>query len=124
MRFLTALIFTFLVTPAFAKTTVGTSLVTIPPGDRVLCGLVSNASKPIDFLVSLTDSSGNVLNSGTVNVQPGTGLALPTGSTPSLDGDQVYCSFEFSGGSAKSIRGSISVLNGTNDTTVIILPAF
>src|SRR5215468_2606994 len=117
-RLITALGFTLLASPAFAKTTVSTSLVFVPAGRIAVCNFVVNASKPLTVLMSVNGFDGTVFDSETITIAPGQGTSFG----PVLDNQLVYYAFEFSGGSSKSIRGSVSVIDAT-ENTITSLPA-
>jgi len=103
-----ALGFTLLASPVFARTTVSTPpIAPVGPADVYNCTSLSTATKPLTVLVSITTVTGNVLASQTFTaVLPGEGGQLGTIDTTF---DTVYCSFEFSGGSSKSLRGAIEM---------------
>jgi hypothetical protein len=120
MRFLTALIFTFLVTPAFAGlTTLSTLPLSAVASNNIVC-LITNTSttKSLDVTISLHGASGNLLNtSGAVTVMPGTTTGLPN------DGiiDVVRCVYTFSG-SSKLVRAAMEFDIGGVQS--LLVPAF
>jgi hypothetical protein len=63
--------------PAFAQTTVSTSLVFVPAGSHfVECNFVVNASKALTALVSVNEDDATVLANQTVTIAPGLGTSL------------------------------------------------
>jgi hypothetical protein len=111
MRFLTALIFTFLVTPAFARTTIlSSTFVFIASGTGVTCNFVNVSTKPLDVTVSVVDIANTVLTTNlftAVSPQQGNGLGTGVGGSA---GETARCVFAFSG-SSKSLRGALEVVN-------------
>jgi hypothetical protein len=62
MRFLTVLIFTFLVTPAFAgQTIMSTSVVLVPSTSRLHCIFTNVSNKPITLTTFVIDQQDNIL---------------------------------------------------------------
>ena len=67
MRFLTALIFPFLVTPAFAgPTTLSTPAVNVEGSDDILCTITNTSTtKSLDVTISLHGQAGTLEGSST-----------------------------------------------------------
>lgn len=120
-RLIAALAFMLLASPAFATTTVNTSMVFVnTTGQLAGCEVVNVGKKPLSITVSITAFDGTILYSpGAQMVLPGQGgYAFVTLSTER----HFYCSFLFSG-SAKDIRGSLEVLDSTTGNPLVTLPA-
>ena len=109
MRFLTALIFTFLVTPAFALTTLSTPAISVEGSDGILCNITNTSTtKSLDVTISLHGESGTLEGSSTATLMPGTTTALVnTGIV-----DFVRCVFTFSG-SSKLARAAMEIDNAS-----------
>jgi hypothetical protein len=118
-RLIASLGFMLLASPVFAKTTLVTSPLFVGPVDVITCNMVNSATKPLTVLVSLTRADGTVISSSPVTVNPGIGSLLI--NNPGAGA--YYCSFEFSGGSSKSIRGSVLVADHITGNTIGALPA-
>lgn len=119
MRFLAALIFTFLVTPAFGgMNTLSTPAVAVTTAQTVLCPVTNVSSKTFDVTVTIFASNGTNLDSHAFSmVAPGLTDQLGISSVI----DTVRCAFTFSG-SSKSIRASIEVTDSIG-TPLVTLPA-
>lgn len=116
-RLIAALGFMLLAVPAFAKTTLNTSMVFVPSGDSEECNVVNVGAKPVTVTISITTGDGVVLISAPTTIAPGTGGFIED-TVKSL----VYCSFLLSSGSAKTVRGSL-VVNDSSNIPLVALPA-
>jgi len=103
--------------PAFARTTLNTSMMFVPLNDSEECNVVNVGAKPVTLTISITTGDGVVLMSASTTVAPGTGEFLQD-DIKSL----VYCSFLLSNGSAKDVRGSLGVVDSSG-TSLAALPA-
>jgi hypothetical protein len=108
-RLIAALGFTLLAVPAFAKTTLNTSMLFAPFGYGEECNVVNVSSKPVTVLVSITTGDGVVIDSASLTVNPGLGGFISEGVKSG-----VYCSFALSSGSAKSVRGTLVITDPSN----------
>lgn len=118
-RLIAALIFTLLVSPAFAMTTLSSTLVFIANGTSPSCNFVNVSTKPMDVHLSLVDMNNTLLANPSflaVPSQQGKGIVFPGGA-----GTDVRCTFTFSG-SSKSLRAALELLD-TNFVAVAALPA-
>ena len=116
-RLIAALGFMLLAVPAFAKTTLNTSMMFVPFGYSEECNVVNVGSKPVTVLVSITTGDGVVIDSASLTIAPGLGGFVSDGVKSG-----VYCSFELSSGSAKTARGALVVTDPSNNP-VATLPA-
>jgi len=102
-RLLTAVIFTLLVSRAFAGTTTSSSThAWIVPPNLIPCNFVNVSSKPLDVTVSVVDSSNTVLDTFLFAATPsqfGQGITF----APPF-GDFIRCVFTFSGHRSPCVR--------------------
>jgi hypothetical protein len=119
MRFLTALIFTFLVTPAFAGlTTLSTPAVAVNTSNAISCNITNTSTtKSLDVTISLHGQSGSLENSSTATLMPGETTGQATVNISGL----VRCVFTFPG-SSKLVRAAMEIDNGT-DVQLVLAPA-
>jgi len=122
MRLLTALIFTSLVTPAFATWVLTPPVNVILSSNLVLCSVVNVSSKPLDVTVSLVDVyNRTIATQHFAAIAPAITdwiLGIPYAGSEGL----MRCGFEFSG-SPKSVRASIEVLDQSTNLGLVALPA-
>jgi hypothetical protein len=116
-RLIAVLGFTLLAAPVFAKTTLNTSMLFAPFGYSEECNVVNVGSKPVTVLVSITTGDGVVIDSASLTIAPGLGGFVSDGVKSG-----VYCSFALSSGSAKTVRGSLVIVDPSNNP-VATLPA-
>jgi hypothetical protein len=119
MRFLTVLIFTFLVTPAFAgQTIMSTSVVLVPSTSRLHCIFTNVSNKPITLTTFVIDQQDNILARSDFTV--------PVNQSVNFEDENlafVRCAFDFTPGSAKSVRASALVEDIASGNPLISVPA-
>ena len=119
MRFLTALIFTSLVTPVFAgQTIMSTPLVLVPSTGRLHCVFTNVSSKPITLTTFVIDEGDNILSRLDFSVPVNQSINFE-----SEPGTFVRCAFDFTPGSAKSVRASALVEYIVLGNPLISVPA-
>jgi hypothetical protein len=123
-RLLTAVIFTLLVSRAFAgTTTLSSTHAWIGPPNLVMCNFVNVSSKPLDVTVSVIDYSNIVLETFAFAGSLATPSQFGQGITfvPQY-ADFIRCVFTFSGPS-KWVRAALETPDATVSTILGTLPA-
>ena len=123
-RLLTAVIFTLLVSRAFAgTTTLSSTHAWIVPPNLVMCNFVNVSSKPLDVTVSVVDTSNTVLETFAFAGSLATPSQFGQGITFAPQyGDFIRCVFTFSGPS-KWVRAALEAPDATVSTILGTLPA-